>query len=206
MSNKRDDVIRGAFAVFGREGYVSASIDAIAREAGVSTRTIYNHFTDKEALFRTTLEDSAARVAAAHIALMEHHLRDAVNLEASLIAFALAWISPAADTADHFALLRRIQAERAQLPRAAVEAWRRVGPLRVKRELASYLGRFAERGWLRLNDPQRAALQLASLVSHAESWVGGSPTPTRAEELRATVESSVRVFLYGYATGRRRGR
>jgi len=35
-----------------RDGYTRASIDAISAEAGVSTRTIYNHFTDKAMLSR----------------------------------------------------------------------------------------------------------------------------------------------------------
>ena len=48
-SDKRRAIIDGALAVFARDGYTRASIDAISAEAGVSTRTVYNHFTDKAA-------------------------------------------------------------------------------------------------------------------------------------------------------------
>lgn len=87
---------------------------------------------------------------------MDRHFGAPVELEASLVAFALAWISPTGDSAEHFALMRRIEAERGHLPKAAVDAWRSCGPMRVKRHLAAHLARFVERGWLGLDDPQRA--------------------------------------------------
>ena len=37
--------------LFLRDGYARTSVDAIAAEAGVSKRTIYNHYGDKESLF-----------------------------------------------------------------------------------------------------------------------------------------------------------
>lgn len=205
MSGKREAVLRGAFVTFARDGYLGASIDTIAEQAGVSTRTIYNHFTDKEQLFRLVLEESATRVADTHIALMDEHLGAAVDLEGSLTALALAWIAPAEDSAEHFALMRRIQAEREHLPKPAVEAWRRSGPLRVKQRLAEHLATFDQRGWLHLDDPQRAALQFASLVSQGESWVSGSAT-AHGEALRESVAAGVQLFLYGCASPTRRSK
>lgn len=204
-SRKRDDVVRGAFTVFASDGYVAASIDVIAERAGVSTRTIYNHFTNKERLFQAVIEDSAARVADAQIALMDEHLAGAVDLETALTAFALAWVSPSSNTAEHFRLMRRIQAERAQLPRVAVEAWRRAGPVRVKRRLAVYFSQWASAGWLTIDEPYRAALQFASLVSLEDLRVGVS-VPLDGKELRAAIASSVRVFLYGCAAAGLRAR
>jgi len=155
--SKRDDVLLGAFAVFAEVGYTAASVDAIAERAKVSVRTLYNHFTGKEELFRAVLQASAARVAEEHLRLMDRELLDATDLEAALTRFALAWLDPSPGAADHFKLMRRIDAERPQLPVAAVEAWRRVGPARVKARLAEHLARFAELGLLRLEDPRRGA-------------------------------------------------
>ena len=61
--------------------------------------------------------------------------------------------------------------------------------------------RCTERGWLRCEDPQRAALQFSSLMLHTESWVSGSTASLQGDELRAVLASSVRVFLYGYSAG-----
>lgn len=45
-----------ACAAFLERGYDAVSLDAVAREAGVSKETIYRHFADKEALFRAAVE------------------------------------------------------------------------------------------------------------------------------------------------------
>lgn len=45
-----DKVLRAALDLFGERGIDSTSMDAIARASGVSKATIYNHWTDKEAL------------------------------------------------------------------------------------------------------------------------------------------------------------
>jgi AcrR family transcriptional regulator len=45
-----EKVLRAALELFGERGIEATSMDAIARESGVSKATIYNHWTDKEAL------------------------------------------------------------------------------------------------------------------------------------------------------------
>ena len=71
---KRRSILDGALRVFGRVGYLGASIDMIATEAEVSTRTIYNHFENKEELFSTVLLESSTRVAVAREETVERHL------------------------------------------------------------------------------------------------------------------------------------
>jgi TetR/AcrR family transcriptional regulator of autoinduction and epiphytic fitness len=55
-SKKRDEIIDAAAQVFVTAGYDTASMDRIAEAAGASKRTVYNHFTSKEALFRAVIE------------------------------------------------------------------------------------------------------------------------------------------------------
>lgn len=43
-------MIQAAVRLFGERGFESTSMDAIAREAGVTKPTLYNHWADKEAL------------------------------------------------------------------------------------------------------------------------------------------------------------
>lgn len=45
-----DKVLRAALALFAERGIDATSMDAIAQASGVSKATIYNHWTDKEAL------------------------------------------------------------------------------------------------------------------------------------------------------------
>jgi TetR/AcrR family transcriptional regulator of autoinduction and epiphytic fitness len=56
-SQKRQTILDGATRVFIEKGYEVASMDAIAEVAGVSKRTIYNHFPSKELLFQAIVSD-----------------------------------------------------------------------------------------------------------------------------------------------------
>lgn len=56
-SRKREAILDGAVKVFIEKGYDVSSMDEIADTAGVSKRTVYNHFESKEALFRSVVED-----------------------------------------------------------------------------------------------------------------------------------------------------
>lgn len=189
-------ILAGAFTVFARDGYARASIDAIAAEAGVSTRTIYNHFEDKARLFQTVIRESTTRVAEAQIDIMDRYLRKVTDLEADLIEFARVWVTPTPDYADHFALVRQINADAGHIPREAIEAWQEKGPLRVLGELARRLRQLADRGLLRVDDPDLAALHFANLVSITNpSYRAASRTD---EEITEIVTSGVRAFLHGY--------
>ena len=197
-ADKRSAILAGALAVFARDGYTRASIDAIATQASVSTRTIYNHFTDKAHLFESVIEESAAGVADARIAIMDRHLRKVTDLEADLIAFGRELASPDVRYADHVALVRQINADVGHIPPAALEAWQQAGPARVRRELAAHLRRLDESGMLRVEDADAAALHLLLLL-HGTVPANEGVTVVRDADIAATVTAGVRAFLYGYA-------
>ena len=56
-SAKRRQIIAGARALFLAQGFDGASMDAIARKAGVSKGTLYVYFESKEQLFEAIVED-----------------------------------------------------------------------------------------------------------------------------------------------------
>ncbi len=60
-SKKRAAILDGAIDVFISLGYELASMDKIAETAGVSKRTVYNHFGSKENLFQAVLYDFLAQ-------------------------------------------------------------------------------------------------------------------------------------------------
>jgi AcrR family transcriptional regulator len=199
LTGKRQAILDAALGIFARDGYSRAGIDAIASAAGVSTRTIYNHFQDKAELFQVVIQDSAARVADAQIALIDRHLGDpidATNLEAALVRFGQTWIAPMPDYADHFQLVRQINADAGHIPPAAIDAWQRTGPRRVLRELAHRLRQLADRGLVRLDNPERAALHFGLLVSVTNpSYRHAAPSEKEAAEM---VTAGVRTFLHGH--------
>lgn len=53
---KRQSIIEAAIAEFRDQGFLGAKTTRIAKRAGVSSRTLYNHFESKEALFNAVSE------------------------------------------------------------------------------------------------------------------------------------------------------
>ena len=197
---KGEAVLRGGLAVFGRDGYTRAGIGAIAREAGVSTRTIYNHYADKAELFAAVIVASATRVAQDRIALLAHHLdRD----DPDLPGLARAWATPDPEFADHFALVLQIRAEVRHVPEHAQEAWRDAGPRRVRAALAERLARLGERGLLDLDDSDRAAGHFVQLVAgEVSSRTVNGLLPMPESEIHASADAGLAVFLRAYGPRR----
>jgi AcrR family transcriptional regulator len=196
LADKRRAILAGALTVFARDGYTRASIDAIAAEAGVSTRTIYNHFGDKARLFEEVIRTSAEQVAARQIGIIDRHLTKIVSLEQDLIDFGREWArEKRRDMAPHWALIRQVNAEREHIPPAALDAWRKAGPGRVEAAMTERLGAIAERCAVAFPDARRAAIHLLLLVSpdNLRDDAGDAD-----DEVDAMVRSGVRVFLHGY--------
>lgn len=196
---KRDAITRAARTVFGRDGYIRAGIEAIAAEAEVSTRTIYNHFDGKEQLFTAVIEDSAKQVAEALTAIIERHLGAVADLEGALISLGRDWATPQADFAEHFAMVRHLTAEAAHLPRAILATWHEAGPRRAERVLAHHLRHLADQGLIHLDNPERAAnhyiwLVLGEVNSHTYT---GAP-PLNDAEKADLITAGAQAFLHGY--------
>ncbi|MFC9790424.1 TetR/AcrR family transcriptional regulator [Rhodococcus sp. NPDC127528] len=200
-AEKHNAILRAARKVFGRDGYARASIDVIAAEAGASTRTLYNHFGGKEALFTETVIGSASEVAAAQIAMVGRHLDEVTDLEAALVALGYDWVTSTVreQFADHFAMVRQITSEAAHFPAASLEAWREAGPRKVHRELAMRFERFQAQGRLRVANAERSAHHYLVLInSEVQERTFGGVVPLDDADLREIVADGVRAFLIGY--------
>ncbi|WP_245617467.1 TetR/AcrR family transcriptional regulator [Amycolatopsis taiwanensis] len=191
--DKQRALLDGALRLFARDGYTRAGIDALAAEAGVSSRTIYNHYGDKAALFRAVILDSSDRVAEHQIALADKLLGRVIDLESDLVEFGTRWAAHDPDTELHFALVRQIRADIDHIDPGTVAAWHQRGPLRVREALAAHLRRLSDRGLLAPDDPSMAALHLVQLT--AGSVAAAGPDADRD----AIVRAGVGVFLRAYA-------
>jgi AcrR family transcriptional regulator len=60
QSVQRTRLLEAAAGVFARAGYADASAEAIAREAGMSKATFYEHFANKEECILALFDDAAA--------------------------------------------------------------------------------------------------------------------------------------------------
>ncbi|MGW2214692.1 TetR/AcrR family transcriptional regulator [Nonomuraea sp. NPDC001684] len=199
-ADKRQAITQAARRVFGRDGYTRASMDSIAAAAGVSKRTVYNHFTDKEQLFLTVALEGAEDVTAAIAQIMDRHLRKIVDLEQDLIDFSLDRVAAVTSFPDHFALVRAIEAEAAHIPPPILKSWIAAGPQTAHLRLAPYLRRIADRGLLDIHDADSAAAHLTLLTVtdvNQQTFYGAVPLPQ--EEITQLVTIGVRAFLRSYA-------
>jgi AcrR family transcriptional regulator len=200
LAEKRQAIVLGARRVFGRDGYTRSSIDSIAKEAGVSTRTIYNHFPGGKAeLFRVVVEEGSAQVVQAHLDAIDRRLHKVTDLEADLVVFAQAWTEPAKRYPDHFAVVRQLRAEVGHIPQEFLDAWRSSGPQRALVAVAERFRELAEEGLLDAPDPEQAAghfLQLVAGEITDRTYHGALPISD--DERDALIAAGVRAFLRGY--------
>lgn len=198
--DKRRALLDGALLVFAADGFTRASIDAIAKAAGVSSRTIYNQHGDKASLFEAVIVDSAHRIAEEQVAVIRRHLGWIVDFESDLIEFGRAWVTPVSAHAPHFALVRQVYAEANHISGETLNAWQEAGPLRVRREIARHLADIAAAGHLTIANPDAAAVHLVQLATgdaNNRSFHGAVPLPQA--QLFAISDAGVRAFIYGHS-------
>jgi AcrR family transcriptional regulator len=193
---KRAAIIRAALEVFVREGYARAGVDAIAAAAGVSKRTIYDYYGDKETLFLAAIGETTQAQNATFADLLDRTLGEVTDISAALTAFGRAFATAIARSPERAAVLRLMIAEASHFPQL-IEPAPEERP--VQRALADRLAALGEQGLLRVPDPLEAAEFLGLLVTgrvNHRSWYGA--VRLSDAEIDRLVAGGVAVFLRAY--------
>jgi len=176
---------------------MGGSTEAIADLAGVSPRTIYNHFPSKDALFAYVLEESATQVSEAFVAKLNAIRSNDVTEELVAIGIVLATLPT--EFPEHFTMVWMIEPVTLPVPAEVVDAWWDVGPHKVEKALAERLEELDRAGRVHVEDPLAAAghfRALATLQIYRRAWY--TAAPIAHDEIERLVRSSVRAFLEGY--------
>ena len=191
-------ITEAATELFLRNGYLGTSMDEIATLAGVSKQTVYTHFADKERLF-TELVRGNTGPADEFVEVMTGLLDASDDVERDLHdlgrRYARSVIEPRV-----LQLRRLVIGEAGRFPELARTYYERI-PERVVASLAGCLGRLAERGLLRLEDPLLAARHLVALILWAPLDRGmfvADGGVLAAAELDRLADAGVDVFLAAY--------
>ncbi|MEV5543337.1 TetR/AcrR family transcriptional regulator [Saccharopolyspora shandongensis] len=195
--DKRQAILDAAMRVFAREGYAQAGVDAIAAEAGVAKPTVYNHFGDKENLFRQAIAADADRALARNMEVVDQ-LRSEGDLRPMLEEVGFRLLQCHCDDRS-WALRRLLYAELGRFP-DLIDIVRGRASDRVTEALADRLARLALAGRLRACDPAEAAEQFAALLTgpmEARARLGTRQVPD--DELRTVAAAAVRTFLQAFA-------
>lgn len=191
---KYDQVLEGARSVFLRDGFDGASVDDIAREAGVSKATLYSYFPDKRLLFMEVAKTECGRQADEAMQLI-----DSAAPVADVLTFAAERITGFMMSEFGARIFRMCVAESDRFPGLGREFYNS-GPVLVRERLSEYLISARARGALQMEDVPFAADQFVQLCKagiHERQifGLGGTITPA---EVRKVIDGAVRMFLATY--------
>lgn len=196
-ARKRRAILDAATDAFVSLGFDATSMDDVARAASVSKPTIYNHFGDKESLFRAAIL-AAIEYTEANTHEMIAALPRTQDLRRDLQRFARQHLADLMEP-SLIRMRRRIIAEAERFPDLA-STWYDHGPATAVATLALVLAELAERGLLRVDDPTKAAEQFNWLVliplNRAMFLARQFPDQ---DDLDRAADDAVQVFLTIYA-------
>jgi AcrR family transcriptional regulator len=192
-SSKRRQILDGARKVFMDLGFDGASMNEIARSAGVSKGTLYVYFADKNRLFESIVEDEAVEQGKVAI-----NLDLARDVETTLREFGRIYMELLCRPGGG-SWIRTVMAIAERMPDVGRRYYVNVLEKAIKR-LADYLRAHVAPGDLAIDDCQLAASQFME-VCKASLFLPfvfqAAPAPS-AERIAEVVDSATRMFLAAY--------
>jgi AcrR family transcriptional regulator len=191
-----DVLIQSATRIFLKEGYGLASIDKIATEAGISTRTIYERFKNKADLMAAVVERLCNKDL---VQMFGGNEIDDLAPAAALSFIANTIINRCRDP-DSAALFRIIACEAQRFPELTAKV-RRTNLGRLDHSFAMYLRRQTERGVLAVANPELTAKLFFHLISGEihDYLLYEPPDAVSTVDWDRHVANAVQLFLHGAA-------
>ena len=194
-TTKRDAVLLAAAEVFLQVGYGAASMDAIARTAGVSKATVYAYFPSKDALFAAIIDYGCRNRfggqfdPAASSGDIATDLRDIGRRFYDMV------LAP-----EGLAMYRVVVAEAVRFPELG-RAFYDAGPRQTLDNLERMLQSAADRGQLDIKEPRSAAEQFMGLI-RGDLFLRrllGMADESEIAGLDEAVQRAVQTFMTAYA-------
>ncbi|RDJ08755.1 TetR/AcrR family transcriptional regulator [Rhizobium grahamii] len=194
----RSIIIEAASRQFHENGFATASIAAIAQEAGVSTKTLYRLFPTKADLFSDLISDRIGRflLALDPTTLAAADLRQ--GLERMLMAYGMLTLSE-----DTITMIRLVIGESDRFPEIANSFYERA-VVRTNTLMEGWLRKQIERGAITLEDPHAACGMLRGMMTmepQRATMLRQRPAPG-IEEIANRAKMCADLFLNGAAVAR----
>jgi TetR/AcrR family transcriptional regulator, mexJK operon transcriptional repressor len=195
---KFDQVLEGARSVFLRDGFDRASVDDIARAAGVSKATLYAYFPDKRLLFMEIATAECRRQTDEAEALIDPSapVAQVLRLAAEkIITFMMSDLGQR--------IFRIAVAEAETFPALAHEFYHS-GPLLIRTRLSHYLRCAMDRGELAIDDIDLAADQFTQLCKAdlQDRMIFGTTPCCTAKDSARVIDGAVSMFMARYGVRR----
>ena len=196
INAKADAIVLAARKLFLEQGYGAVSMDAIAAEAGVSKRTVYSHFANKEELFAGVIRGLCV-VGSLDPSALPFDVEAPAEVVLSEIGtmFLRTTMTPNA-----LALYRTVMAEAPRFPELG-KVFFETGPKVLLAIVADVLRAQTRLDHLQVENAEEAAGQLLGMLYNPlamQVQLGIEPTPTE-ERIAEVVAGAVKTFVKSHA-------
>jgi AcrR family transcriptional regulator len=182
---------KAAVATFVKYGYDGTTMEAIARAAGITRRTLYARYPDKRAVFADVIPWALTRRTERE----ESYDLDDGDLRSSLVAVGRAGLARAIDP-DIVRLTRIAMSESARFPEFAISAHSMTWSGR-HRQVMDLLRRHHEAGTIEVEDLEFTAGHFIAMIEHLPARLADFGVYRSAEEEERHLQHAVDLFLRG---------
>jgi TetR/AcrR family transcriptional repressor of mexJK operon len=193
-ASKRAAILSAARELFLADGFDRSSVDAVAARAGVSKRTVYDYFGDKQTLLQAVVDTVGQSLITTIRRTLDDTLTDLVetaDLEDALVTFSMRIATEMLGSAEYATLQRLVRTESSHLPQPGYNPMADTPDEAIAERFAA----LAAAGLLDVPDPRLAFLALAFGVAINRL---GSANATEDARVRPLVVEGVRTFLRAY--------
>ncbi|MEH6576839.1 MAG: TetR/AcrR family transcriptional regulator [Amphritea sp.] len=190
---KRAAIVDAAINEFREKGFQATSMDALSARAGVSKRTVYNHFANKEALFQEIIQQLFSY--SAELTDYTYHPERPLDEQLSAIARQKLELMKTPRFRD---LVKVLMAECIHSPELTSMAMEQLS--QQEQGLDSWISAAIADNKLKGVEPHYAADQFMALIKSSAFWpqvLMGMPFPDD-ERCRQIITDSVQMFLSYY--------
>lgn len=187
----QDKLRKVALATFVKNGYDGTTMDAIARAAGITRRTLYARYSDKRAVFLDVIPWALTLRTERGFAPGPN----GDDLAAALVAVARGSLARALDP-DTLGLTRIALNESARFPEFAVSAQTMTWSAR-QREVMELLRRHQQSGAIRVDDVEISAGQFLAMIELLPQRLADFGIYRTKEEEERHLHHAVNLFLRG---------
>lgn len=159
---KRLAILDTAKALFATQGFEGTSMDAVAKQAGVSKLTVYSHFADKDSLFKAAVQSKCEEQMPDAL----FHVDPKASVQKQLLGIARGFFE-LVFSAESLQLHRMMVANASHSPHLA-ELFFEAGPRRVLAALTQFLREATQAGALQVKDPEQAAGHFFVMIKGTE--------------------------------------
>ena len=196
-TQKRAAILTAARELFLSDGFDRTSVDAVAARAGVSKRTVYDYFGDKQTLLQAVVDGVGQSLITTIGRILDDTLaepNEAIDLEDVLVTFAMRIATDMLGSAEYATLQRLVRTQFGHLPNGGENSMADA----PDEALAERFAAFAAAGLLDIPDARLAADQFIALTFGVALNRFGSANATEDTRVRPLVVEGVRTFLRAY--------